>query len=326
MASSPVPAHLLRAARHLLIDRRSVEITEALACAGTPSLLLKGPALEQRLYAGGKSQRDYGDSDILVSPGAIKAAAAVLEGLGYRRTDVDPEQAVHATTWGRAGGTPDAVDLHHTLPGGVRDAYVLWDALWEGRDHITVSRRGVAVLGPGGTALLLALHVQRNALGAVGPTEDLCRGIEQLAPSVWHDALLLADAAGVSDAFARGLRTQAPALADEIGAPDSPDDVERLLLEGRVPGSTGLQLIMSAGSGRQRFKALARRVVPPPEFVRMTEHAGPGGLELGLAYGRRWRRLAVQAPGAVSAWERAQRVVRKSDGPRAPSPDGSRRA
>jgi hypothetical protein len=68
---------------------------------------------------------------------------------------------------------------------------------------------------------------------------------------------------------------------------------------------------MSAGSGRERLKALALRVVPPPAFVRMTERAGPGVVELAAAYGRRWRRLAAQAPAAVAAWERAQRVGRR---------------
>ena len=314
MSSPQVPEHFARAARHLLIDRQSVEIIDALERAGVASLLLKGPALEQRLYSDGVSQRDYGDADILVPPGAIGAAGRVLRSLGYRRTDLDPEQAVHATTWGRPGETPDEIDLHHTLPGGVRDAYLLWDALWEERERITVSNRSVPVLGPRGTALLLALHVERSLPDAARPPEDLRRGIAHFPPSTWHDALVLARAAGVAEVFACGLRTQAPALADEIGAPDPPEDVRRLLLDEQVPGSTALQLVMTAGSGRQRFKALSRRVVPPPAFVRMTEDAGPGVLELAAAYGRRWRRLAVQAPAAVAAWDRAQRMGRGSRG------------
>lgn len=312
MRSDSISPHIAQAAARLAIDCQSEKLVEALSSAGIPALLLKGAALDQRLYGRGGGHRNYADSDILVPPSRRRDVVVVLRGMGYSRTDVDPEQAVHATTWGRIGECHDAIDLHHTLPGGVRDSHLLWDALWEDREYIELVRRRVAVLGPAGTAMLLAIHVTRPNRDDVQPIEDLRRGLELLTLRAWQDAAVLARATGLSKAFARGLRTQAPALADRIGAPSPSEDLEHLLFEGQIPGSNGLHLVMTAGNRRARMEALARRVAPPVDLVRMAEHAAPGRRGLATAYLRRWRRLSAQAPAAVAAWTRARRATRDS--------------
>ncbi len=272
-------------ARALVVDWQSAEVTEALAADGVPSLLMKGPVIARLLYRDG-AVRSYSDTDLLVPRDRIRAAAGALEGLGYVRADLDPDDVVHSSTWVRRSLSGGMVDLHRTLAGVIRPTTELWPALWAERRRISVGGREVDVLGFAGTALLLATHAQHHGVTSSKPREDLRRGVEQLDMSLWASAYQMAHHVGAREAFEAALRRQAPALADALGVPpDLRDDAV-----GAGPTS-GLRLALSAGGPSAISRALARRVFPPAQYMRAVEGAAPGGRSLAAAHLRRWRRL-----------------------------------
>lgn len=80
------PSHLLRAGATLALDALTAELLEGLRAVGVEAIVLKGPALARRLYAG--EGRTHEDIDLLVSPAMFDRAEALLarEGLAMRRS------------------------------------------------------------------------------------------------------------------------------------------------------------------------------------------------------------------------------------------------
>lgn len=73
---------LTASARTLLAGQQIRAVTRAMAEAGVPAILLKGPALARTVYPD-PALRQSADIDLIVRPEDIPAAEAVLEGLGY---------------------------------------------------------------------------------------------------------------------------------------------------------------------------------------------------------------------------------------------------
>lgn len=205
------PPALADLARTMLADALAAEVVTALRGAGIEPLLLKGPALAERLYA--PEPRPYVDADLLVAPGEHAAAERVLAGLGLERDERDwATGAEHDAPW-RRPGEPASVDLHRFPPGADRvDPAVVWRAL---------ARRGVTRTVPGsdvpvrtlddpGLALVVALHVAHH-LGdgsdAGRPAEDLARALRLIAPRAWRRSAWLAARLRCSAPFAAGLAT-----------------------------------------------------------------------------------------------------------------------
>ncbi len=91
-----------------------VEAVEALDRAGAVPLLLKGEALAHTHYTA-TWQRPRADTDLLVAPGAERAADATLVALGYRRQLQLPGRWVSSqASFVRSGpgGFAHAIDLH----------------------------------------------------------------------------------------------------------------------------------------------------------------------------------------------------------------------
>ncbi len=84
--------HLIAAARSLRAGRQIQTAVDALEAAGILSVLLKGPALARTVYPD-PALRQSSDIDLLVRPGDVLAAEAVLEGLGY----VSPKKEFHVS-------------------------------------------------------------------------------------------------------------------------------------------------------------------------------------------------------------------------------------
>lgn len=76
--------------RAALLHRRAAQaatdIHRALAAAGIPGVVLKGPHLYEAYYAGA-FPRPYGDLDLAVAPRDLQRALRVLAQLGYRETE-----------------------------------------------------------------------------------------------------------------------------------------------------------------------------------------------------------------------------------------------
>ena len=100
----------------LLVRRQHDEIGAALARAGAPAVVLKGPAFADRLYPE-PALRHFTDIDLLTPKRSVADVERVLEGLGYRRAKEPPRKYA-------AGYAENAWRLEETPAGTVE---VHWD-------------------------------------------------------------------------------------------------------------------------------------------------------------------------------------------------------
>ncbi len=300
---------------NLRIDAATAEVVAALRERGVDSLLLKGPALADWYPA--DSPRTYVDGDIWVSPALVGVAEAVL-----RELDFDPMQdergmpgwwVEHASGWRRArdGGV---VDLHRRLQGVALEPAATWEMLWSQRDSITVAGVGVDRLGEAARALYVTLHAAHH--GAKDP-----RGLPHLQAALaaadrgtWERALELATALDALASFSTGLRLVpvGAELAARIGVPDARSVTAALHAASPPPVALGFEQLAGTSWSR-RLAIIARKLFPPPGFVR---HWWPPAarnrrlLLVGYLYRPLW--LLLRAPAGHRAWREARREVNSS--------------
>jgi Uncharacterised nucleotidyltransferase len=298
---------------NLRIDAATAEVVAALRDRGVDSLLLKGPALADWYPV--DSPRTYVDGDIWVSPASVGAAEAVLRQLGF-----DPMQderglpgwwVEHASSWRRArdGGV---VDLHRRLQGVALDPAATWEIVWSQREPMTVAGVTVERLGEVARALYVTLHAAHH--GAKDP-----RGLPHLRvaltaadEAIWERALELAAQLDALASFSTGLRL-VPAgaeLAERLGVPDTRSVTTALHAASPPPVALGFEQLAGTSWSR-RFAIIARKLFPPPGFVR---HWWPPAaknrrlLLLGYLYRPLW--LLLRAPAGYRAWRAARREVK----------------
>src|SRR5919206_2537477 len=199
------PAAIDETAISLAVDRMSAEVIGALAAAGVDAILLKGPAIAERLYDPGE-HRPYVDCDLLIPAAAEPAAAAVLRGLGFAPAvgfGIPDPGVADEHEWHRGG---DHVDLHGSLSGVAAPADAVWPALSADARPMRLAGQSVRVPGPGALALVLALHAAADGAAAVKPLEDLRRGVQRLGDAAWEQAAGLARTLDALPAFGAGLR------------------------------------------------------------------------------------------------------------------------
>jgi Uncharacterised nucleotidyltransferase len=258
------------------LEAATVVALEAFAAAHVDALLLKGPALAQRLYAQGE-RRGYQDVDLLVPPWDLASARLALTKLGYTTfhelSGIDDVGGVqHGEVWvgrGEQGGGV-WIDLHWRLDGCNAAADVVWDALAGGRGSIELQGRQVAVPGDEGLALHLALHAAHHGLADRKPIVDLRRGIERWTLEVWRSAARLAETVQGVQAFAAGLRLIPPGaeLASRLGLPPSPElEWEIVHREARPRGTFHLEAIADARGLRERASVLRRSLFPTRAWI-----------------------------------------------------------
>lgn len=297
------------------VDLVTAEVTAALAEAGIPSVLLKGPAITGWLYAGEES-RLYGDTDLLVRGGDWGRAMRVLATLGF--TD-DLAALGHPRMesgsgypWSRAADGA-AVDLHRTLFGIGATPEAVWDAFSAGAVRRPVG--GVEVAMPAHSARLLhvALHaVQHGGEALPKPMADLRRAIARVPEPTWREAGELAVRLEAEATFAAGLRLTAAGrrLAEAIGVCGE-DSAGSLLRMAGVPTAEGFLELSEARGPRRKLALLRRELFPAPAFLRWwTPLARRGPLGLGAAYLWRLLWLGGRAGPGFLAWRRAVRRSR----------------
>src|SRR5687767_4863567 len=126
------------------LDDLGVRACRELAAAGVPCLVMRGPAVAQRLYdeAG---DRLYMDVDVLVPPEKRSTAEAVIAGMGLRPVlegGAATELAPHATAY---LGDEGSIDLHWTLRGLRAEPREVWDALSPGAGELELETGPVPV-------------------------------------------------------------------------------------------------------------------------------------------------------------------------------------
>jgi hypothetical protein len=294
---------LLEAGATLALDSAAVDVVAGLRDRGVRSILLRGPAIANRLYV--DRPRAYEDVDLLVAPTDVEAVEEAVRAAGFELTARD----VHAAPWVRArdGVT---LDLHTTLVGVGADAHTVWDELGRATEPLALPRGEVDVLRPPGLALNVTLHAAQHGIEGGKSLEDLARAIERLSEETWREAAGLAERLDAVPALATGLRLlgSGAALAERLGLPWERSRELSLRAGSAPPTALGFWRLAETPGARNKARLVAGEIAPSPAFMRaMYPVARRGGVGLVAAYLWRPLSLARQAGPGFLAWRRARR-------------------
>lgn len=306
------------AAISLFIDLETVRIVQQLSKQGIESVLLKGPVLARLLYSQ-EEPRGYVDIDLLVPPFEVEAALRLLAGQGYG--DIlasEIERAPHARTLRRT--VPDGtgavdVDLHTSFHGVGVDPKEFWRAIRGEAETLAISDSEVAVPSTRAVALLVGLHATAGGAARAKPLADLDRALGRLPDSLWGEAFGLAVQLRAEAWFLAGLDLSAEgrALVARCGFSGARSATALLSSRGSPPTALGIQRLFETGGWRNRWRLLARELIPTAEFMRMSSPLAKRGL-FGLlsAYALRSLWLAAMLPRGLRAVVALRRDLRRT--------------
>ncbi len=296
-------------AHNLRIDHMTAVVFRAFGDEGVDAVLLKGPSTRRWLY--GDDPRRYYDCDLLVAPATVDAAERVLRDLGFAPALEERKMPEwwreHAVEW--LHPELGAVDLHKTLKGVGVDGERLWEVLAAETETMMVGGFPATILSVPARALQLVL----NSAGDGVDKGDLARAIRTVDRAAWERTAELASRLDATAGLATGLRVGAlgQLVADELGLPQA-DSVEAALRGSARPPALTIDRLARASGTRQRIAIVARKLVPPPTFMRhWSTTARRGRVGLLLAYVQRLSWVAKTAPSAVRDWKRARRTAQE---------------
>ena len=301
-------------ASNLRIDAATGEVLRAFDAAGIRGVLLKGPALTE-WYAEDPA-RSYLDCDIWIAPVDVDAAGEALARLGFERLVDDRTLPAwwqeHDSNWRRdLDGV--VVDLHRRLQGVGVDDETAWRTLSATCETIMLAGHPTPVLSVPARALYVTLHAAHHGMAWGKALSHVERALRAVDESAWLEAASLAERLRATDSFATGLRLvpQGAELAARLSLPPT-RSVQAALRAGTPPPiALGFEQLARVGSVREFLGILARKSVPPREFVR---HWWPAAAHsrrmLALAYLYRPLWLLRHAPRGLRAWRTARRKVR----------------
>ena len=299
------------AIRTLATDFVTAEVVDALRREGVRAIVLKGPSLTNWLYE--DAFRPYLDSDLLVDPLKIPLAEQVLSTLGFHhpaREDIPHDRPWHAHFWIREGWKPATIDLHRTLIGAAVTPQELWLKLSQETERMRLAGLDVEILNLRARALHVALHAASDGIRHGRPLEDLSRALERTPDHVWQEVAELAKSIDALPAFSTGLRLlpAGEALATRLQLP-AYRSVELALRASETPPlSLGFEWLSRTPGLRHKAAFVARKLVPPPSFMRAWSPRAARGGRVALAAAYLWRPvwLALHVGPGVRAWWRAR--------------------
>jgi hypothetical protein len=296
---------LIGAARTLLADRVTAEVSSAFATAGVPSLLLKGPVIARWLYVDG-AVRTYGDSDLLVQTDRRPEAEYVLRDLGFTpvwQSHLNGELQRPGHAWERASAF---VDLHDGVV-GFRDP---WEPLHRTSTSLEVAGVHVPTIGRTACLVHVCVHAAQHGPDGVQSLEDLRRAIAIAAPSLWEQAVELADELEAIPAMALGLAMvpDGRKVIEQLGISPSGVSLDLRLLAMAAPRGTGaIGHVLQARSGH-RLRDVAAALFPPRDYlddwIRVRGYRDHGVL---VNYVRRFIVVVRHGPRAAMSLYRATR-------------------
>ena len=303
------------------LDRAAASVFDVFGRENVDALLLKGVALARLLYDV-PQQRRYSDVDVLVAPGDLSAARAVLAELGYRNASAqmavdDIGGVIHGESWlaiPAGAAYPVVVDLHLRLAGSTAPAERAWEALKARSTPMEVDGTHVPILDRAGLAMHLATHAAQHGQGYAKGCRELARALDRWPPEVWRDAARLAREVGATEAFAAGLRLVAPGaeLAEVLDLPSTKRLDWELRQVGAPRGRFHLQAFLQAPGLRARAHVARRALLPRPAWlIRQYPWAGHGRARMLAAYLLHIARSPVWALRALVYRRRRLRAERK---------------
>lgn len=302
----------------LTVDAVTADVVAWLRDAGVPCLLLRGPAVAERLYSDG-TWRGYSDCDLLIRRDQLDVADRVMRGRGLLERTSErtlPLWQQHAHNW-LVPLHGVGVEVHWTIM-HARNPDLLWDRFTQDSNMLDVAGVPVATPRDEVLAVILALHAAQHGPGAAQVHEDLTRAVAMLAPATWRAAAGLADELEAIGAFVAGLRLvpTGARLADALGlSARSPFEVA-LTSGGQRSGAADLERFLRAPSLRARAGVLRGTLAPRPELLRRRRPiARRGRMGLTIAYLLQPVRIALRLPVGVLAWRKLRRVSRSAEDP-----------
>lgn len=299
-------------AHTILVDAISLEMSQAFAAAGIPSILLKGPTLSTWLYDH-PGERPYLDSDLLVPAAAIDEAEAILRRKGYFHPPLDDlpaDRPWHAHAWVRREYNR-SLDLHRTLIGTAVSHAETWEVLSRHTCEFPLAGGTVTALDLPARAMHVALHASQDGRRLGKPMVDLERAVARLPFDLWQGAAEAARSLEAVPAFAAGLRLvpEGAEVADRLGLPRTTSPEIALRSAAAPPTSLGFEWLARVPGFRGKVVLLVRKVVPPRAFMEAwSPRARRGPLHLAAAYLYRPLYLLAHAGPGLRAWWRARRT------------------
>jgi Uncharacterised nucleotidyltransferase len=289
----------------LKVDALTLRVVGALAQHGVSPIVLKGPAVGRWIYSE-IGERQYSDTDLLVSPAARPAAEAVLRDLGFE--PVQSGWLSKSRSWRSGRGH---VDLHTSLFGIEVDDATAWEMLSADTESLAIGRTTVEVLSPAGRALHLATHAAQHDRTFPRPHADLERAVTILAVDVWREAASLSYRLRATRTFVAGLRrVGADVLLEQLGLEAIRPPVATVLLAADPPPTAlGISQLAAAPTMRSRLRVLARGLIPQRGYMHAqypVARRGRSGLT--LAYALRIAHLIRYLPRGLRACYCARRI------------------
>jgi hypothetical protein len=306
----------------MALDAATAHIVTSFQEVGLPTMLLKGPAMAERLYADDVSQRGYNDIDLLVPPHLFAAAGQALYINGYvRATPAGPSPSIGARlyeeTWLRVDNSELAVDLHRGFHGVGRQE-TFWEILHGQAESLRVSGTDVAVPDVPGCALVVALHAWSD--GSPKKTlADLDRALNLFDDGTWRQASEIAATCGALAAFTVGLRKRPEGvqLVERLGLSSAAAPAIWLRSAAAPAGTVVVGHLLSVPGWRRRLMLTPRLAFPSREYMRGWARRHPVGQPahppgLGSAYAVRLFNGCRALPAAVGNWRASSRAAAES--------------
>jgi hypothetical protein len=275
---------------------------------------LRGPAIAHWLYPPG-IERQYIDVDLLVPVVRFDDAEAVLRGLGFARSPLEPElrgdRPRYAHTW-VDGRTRVMVDLHRTLA-GVRGAPArLWEEISQATESLRVARSRMEMPGPAGRTLVVGLNAAQHGRRDPRSLTDLRLALVVAPATTWAEAAAMARRVEAEEAFSAGLRLvpEGAGLADELGLTARRSVATQLRTQSAPEAALAFDWFVREVGVRDGIRIAARKAVPSVAFICAWSPLARKG-RIGLAAAYVWRPLWLlgQSVVALRAWMRARRVT-----------------
>ncbi len=283
--------------RALALEKILLELSEPLAEADVPFIVLKGPALAHTVYPE-PEWRPFGDLDLLVRGRDWGTARGIVESLGFGRNLPEPRPGFD-DRFGKAATHSDAdglqVDLHRRLVLGPFGLWIEPEDLFSATTGFTIGGKQLLRLDDEALFLHACVHA---SLGWAPPLAIPVRDVVQIPATLrldrtitreriraWHLAPVVEHALNAAKDLLDADVDELEGILDGIRA----DERERRALlaytsERRRRGGMDLAMIRAIRGLRGKAEYLRDLLVPTREFLA----ARVGGTTGGSSYHRRW--------------------------------------